>query len=79
MGKPNYPIRIIGTRHGEKKYESLLSREEMVCATDMGNYYRIPPDLQNLNYAKYVDLGKKILLTQMNIIPITLNSWMLKG
>jgi UDP-N-acetylglucosamine 4,6-dehydratase len=59
MGKPNYPIRIIGTRHGEKKYESLLSREEMVCATDMGNYFRISPDLRDLNYAKYVDIGKE--------------------
>jgi UDP-N-acetylglucosamine 4,6-dehydratase len=59
MGKPNYQTRIIGTRHGEKKYESLLSREEMVCAKDMGNYFRIPPDLRDLNYAKYVDLGKE--------------------
>ena len=59
MGKQNYPIRIIGTRHGEKKYESLLSREEMACAVDMGNYYRIPPDLRDLNYAKYVDHGQK--------------------
>jgi UDP-N-acetylglucosamine 4,6-dehydratase len=59
MGKPNYPIRIIGTRHGEKRYESLLSREEFVCAKDMGNYFRIPPDLRDLNYAKYVDLGQE--------------------
>ena len=59
MGKKDYPIRIIGTRHGEKKYESLLSREEMACAVDMGNYYRIPPDLRDLNYAKYVDHGQK--------------------
>jgi len=59
MGKPNYPTRIIGTRHGEKRYESLLSREEMACAIDMGDYYRIPPDLRDLNYAKYVDLGEE--------------------
>jgi UDP-glucose 4-epimerase len=59
MGKSNYPTRIIGTRHGEKRYESLLSREEMVCAMDMGDYYRIPPDLRDLNYAKYVDLGEE--------------------
>jgi UDP-N-acetylglucosamine 4,6-dehydratase/5-epimerase len=59
MGKYNYPIRIIGTRHGEKRYESLLSREEMACAMDMGDYYRIPPDLRDLNYAKYVDLGEE--------------------
>ena len=59
MGKPNYPTRVIGTRHGEKKCEALLSREEMACALDMGNYYRIPPDLRDLNYAKYVDIGEE--------------------
>jgi len=59
MGKPNYPTRVIGTRHGEKRYESLLSREEMSLAVDMGDYYRIPPDLRDLNYAKYVDTGEK--------------------
>jgi len=59
MGKPNYPTRVIGTRHGEKRYESLLSREEMTCSEDMGNYYRISPDLRDLNYAKYVDLGEE--------------------
>ncbi len=59
MGKPSYPTRVIGTRHGEKRYESLLSREEMACAEDMGDYYRIPPDLRDLNYAKYVDLGEE--------------------
>jgi UDP-N-acetylglucosamine 4,6-dehydratase/5-epimerase len=59
MGKPNYPTRVIGTRHGEKRYESLLSREEMARAIDMGDYYRIPPDLRDLNYAKYVDIGEE--------------------
>ena len=59
MGKPNYPISVIGTRHGEKRYESLLSREEMACAVDLSSYFRIPPDLRDLNYAKYVDLGDK--------------------
>jgi UDP-N-acetylglucosamine 4,6-dehydratase len=59
MGKPDYPTRVIGTRHGEKKYESLLSREEMACAIDMGDYYSIPPDLRDLNYAKYVDIGEE--------------------
>ena len=58
MGKPNYPTRIIGTRHGEKLYESLLSREEMSRAVDMEKYYRIPPDLRDLNYDKYIDLGE---------------------
>ena len=59
MGKPNYPTRVIGTRHGEKRYESLLSREEMASAKDMGDYYRIPPDLRDLNYSKYVDSGEE--------------------
>tara|TARA_B110000503_G_C7157519_1_gene418003 strand:- start:1574 stop:2605 length:1032 start_codon:yes stop_codon:yes gene_type:complete len=59
MGKLNYPTRVIGTRHGEKRYESLLSREEMTCAIDMGDYFRISPDLRDLNYAKYVDIGEE--------------------
>ena len=59
MGKPDYLTRVIGTRHGEKRYESLLSREEMTSAIDMSGYYRIPPDLRDLNYAKYVDIGEE--------------------
>jgi UDP-N-acetylglucosamine 4,6-dehydratase/5-epimerase len=59
MGKIDYPIRVIGTRHGEKQCESLLSREEMACAEDLGDYYRIPPDLRDLNYAKYIDIGEE--------------------
>lgn len=59
VGKPDHPINIIGTRHGEKLYEALLSREEMVCADDMGDYFRIPPDLRDLNYAKYVEQGQE--------------------
>ena len=59
LNKKDYPTRIIGTRHGEKKCESLLSREEMACAVDMGDYYRVPPDLRDLNYSKYVDLGEE--------------------
>jgi UDP-glucose 4-epimerase len=51
-------IRIIGTRHGEKLYESLLSREEMARADDMGRYYRIPADDRDLNYAKYFVEGE---------------------
>jgi UDP-glucose 4-epimerase len=58
MGKPEHEIRIIGTRHGEKLYEVLLSREEMVAAQDMGGYYRIPPDLRDLNYGKFVEEGE---------------------
>ena len=51
--------KVIGTRHGEKRYESLLSREEMATATDLGDYYRIPPDLRDLNYGKYFDKGEE--------------------
>jgi UDP-glucose 4-epimerase len=51
------PIQIIGTRHGEKLYESLVSREEMVRAEDLGTYYRIPVDSRDLNYNKYFTEG----------------------
>jgi UDP-glucose 4-epimerase len=61
LGKSDHPTRIIGTRHGEKKYESLLSREEMSSAIDMGVYFRIPPDLRDLNYSKYIDLGEEAI------------------
>ena len=50
-------VRIIGTRHGEKLYESLISREEMAHAQDLGDYYRIPADNRDLNYAKYFSEG----------------------
>lgn len=53
------PIRVIGTRHGEKLYESLLSREEMARAEDRGGYYRIPADNRDLNYAKFFSDGEK--------------------
>ena len=59
MGKPEFPINVIGTRHGEKLYEALLSREEMACAEDRGDYYRVPPDLRDLNYAKFVEVGEE--------------------
>ena len=57
--KSNSLIKIIGTRHGEKLYESLISREEMAHAEDMGNYYRIPADNRDLNYAKYFSEGNQ--------------------
>ncbi len=57
LNTPDHPINIIGTRHGEKLYEALLSREEMLAAIDMGDYYRVPPDLRDLNYDKYVEQG----------------------
>jgi UDP-glucose 4-epimerase len=50
--------KIIGTRHGEKLFESLVSREEMARAEDLGNYYRIPSDLRDLNYGKYFVEGE---------------------
>ncbi len=52
------PIKVIGTRHGEKLYESLISREEMAKAEDMGRYYRIPSDNRDLNYNKYFVEGE---------------------
>lgn len=58
LKKPNHKINVIGTRHGEKLFEALLSREEMVAAEDLGGYYRVPPDLRDLNYGKYVDQGE---------------------
>ena len=61
MGKPEHPVHIIGTRHGEKLYEALLSREEMACAEDMGDYFRVPPDGRDLNYGKFVDEGDQKL------------------
>ena len=53
------PVRVIGTRHGEKLYESLISREEMAKAEDMGNYYRIPADNRDLNYAQFFSEGEE--------------------
>ena len=58
LGSPHHEIRVIGTRHGEKLYEALLSREERVHAEDMGAYYRVPPDLRDLNYGKFVEIGE---------------------
>lgn len=60
FNKPN-PVRIIGTRHGEKLYESLISREEMAKAQDMGDYFRIPADNRDLNYAQYFSEGEEKL------------------
>ncbi|ERJ94477.1 polysaccharide biosynthesis protein [Treponema lecithinolyticum] len=56
--KSDVPVKVIGTRHGEKLYESLVTREEMAKAIDMGNYYRIPCDERNLNYDKYFVEGQ---------------------
>jgi UDP-glucose 4-epimerase len=61
LGKPEHPIRIIGTRHGEKLYEALLTREEMVHAEDMDEYYRIPADTRDINYSKFFEEGETVV------------------
>jgi UDP-N-acetylglucosamine 4,6-dehydratase/5-epimerase len=61
--KKTNEIRIIGTRHGEKLYESLVSREELARADDLGEYYRIPADARDLNYAKYFVEGETDIST----------------
>lgn len=58
MGRPDHPVVTIGTRHGEKLYESLLGREERAQAEDLGDYFRVPPDGRDLNYGKFVDEGE---------------------
>lgn len=60
-GKSDHQVNIIGTRHGEKLYEALCSREEMFVAQDQGNYYRIPSDNRDLNYSKYHEEGERDL------------------
>lgn len=59
--RANNEIRVIGTRHGEKSYETLLTREENVVAQDMIGFYRVPADQRDLNYNKYFTDGKKEL------------------
>ena len=59
MGRPEHEVREIGTRHGEKLFEALLGREEMACAEDMGDYFRVPPDTRDLNYTKFVEQGEQ--------------------
>ncbi|MDO8501391.1 MAG: polysaccharide biosynthesis protein [Gemmatimonadaceae bacterium] len=58
LGKPEHRIDIIGTRHGEKQHETLLSREERAHAQDLEGYFRIPPDLRDLNYGKFMEQGE---------------------
>jgi UDP-N-acetylglucosamine 4,6-dehydratase len=58
LDRPRHPIEIIGTRHGEKLHETLLSREERSRAHDVEGYFRIPPDLRDLNYGKFVEQGE---------------------
>ena len=59
LSADDHPTKVIGTRHGEKLYEALLSREEMAIAEDRGTYYRVPPDNRDLNYAQFVEEGEK--------------------
>jgi UDP-N-acetylglucosamine 4,6-dehydratase len=61
LGRDSHPVHEIGTRHGEKLYETLLSREEMACAEDLSGYFRVPPDGRDLNYAKFVEVGERKL------------------
>jgi len=63
MKRQEHEIREIGTRHGEKLYEVLLSREELASAEDLGSYYRVPPDGRDLNYAKFVEQGSRRIST----------------
>ena len=58
LGCPEHEVNIIGTRHGEKLYETLLSREEMACAVDLGDYFKISPDLRDLNYGQFYESGE---------------------
>jgi UDP-N-acetylglucosamine 4,6-dehydratase/5-epimerase len=57
MGRQDHPIVTIGTRHGEKLYESLLGREERAQSADLGDYFQVPPDARDLNYDKFVEHG----------------------
>lgn len=58
LDRPDHPVQVIGTRHGEKLYESLLGREERAQAEDLPGYFRVPPDARDLNYSKFVDTGE---------------------
>ena len=62
--KADNPVKIIGTRHGEKLYETLLTREEMAHAEDLEGYYRVPADTRDLNYALYFTQGEAAIASQ---------------
>ncbi|MEG0070125.1 MAG: polysaccharide biosynthesis protein [Cetobacterium sp.] len=61
FNRPNHEVKVIGTRHGEKLYEALMTKEEKVKSIDMGNYYRIPADERDLNYSKFFEDGEKVI------------------
>jgi UDP-N-acetylglucosamine 4,6-dehydratase len=66
LGKGEYPIVELGTRHGEKQFESLITREEMASAEDLGAYYRIPADFRNLNYEAFFSQGKQAITSSQD-------------
>ena len=66
LQKPTHEINVIGTRHGEKLFETLLSREEMAAAQDLGDYFRVTPDLRDLNYGKFMDQGQTKISTTVD-------------
>lgn len=61
FNRPNHEVKVIGTRHGEKLYEALMTKEEKVKSIDMGGYYRIPADERDLNYSKFFEDGEKVI------------------
>jgi UDP-glucose 4-epimerase len=61
LNRSDHPITVIGTRHGEKVYETLMSREEMAGSEDLGDYFRIRPDMRDLNYGKFFEEGESTL------------------
>lgn len=61
LKKPEHEVKIIGTRHGEKLYEVLMTKEEKVRAIDMGEYFRVPADGRDLNYSKYFEDGQEVI------------------
>jgi len=61
LGKPSHSVEVIGTRHGEKVYETILTREEMTNAEDLGEYYRVPADKRDLNYSHFLEEGEEVV------------------
>ena len=61
LRRPEHEVKIIGTRHGEKLYEVLMTKEEKVRAIDMGEYFRVPADGRDLNYSKYFEDGQEVI------------------
>lgn len=66
LNREEHEIKVIGTRHGEKRHETLLSREERAAADDLSGYFRVPPDLRDLNYGKFVEEGEPRISTSLD-------------